>query len=243
MVEQARDQVSRQLVERGILTREELEAMPSDRLDELLVRSGHELKQLPEHIPSQAVNKTRRMLGLGETGGREISLEQRRAQIEALVNEMRGYLERFRARQENLVGMVLCGSRMDERKIPADASDVDVVLLFKPGFTLDPSTSEGEELLYRLRDFSDNTPTDSGFPVELDEFYAQDKFVDGLLQADPKMLVWGWNPQATRYIGAPIGGKGEADVNERMRSLLKGESFETQRRQKVVEAARTLLSA
>jgi len=242
VVEQAQARVGELLVDRGILTSEELGSLSPDRLDEILVRSGHELRDLPEEIPEEARKKTRRMLGLGESGAREVSVEQRRAEIEQLVGEMRRYLEKLRAHQDNIVGMILCGSRMDTQKIPAKTSDVDVVLVFKPGFTLDPSTPEGEKLLYHLRNFSDTTSTESGLPVELDEFFGEDTLTDKLAATDPGMLVWGWNAQATRYIGDGMGGKDEGAVNDRIHELLAGEAFEAKRKEKVKSAAKKYLA-
>lgn len=62
---------------------------------------------------------------------------------------------------------------------------MDVVLVFKSGFKLDPSTQEGERLLFHLRDFTDTHQTNSGIPVELDEFFAEDTLVDKLASTDP----------------------------------------------------------
>lgn len=241
-IEQAQKRAGDLLVGRGVLTSEELESLSSDRLDEILVRSGHELRDLPQEIPEEAKKKTRRMLGLGESGLREVSVEQRELEIEQLVGEMRRYLEKLKSHQENIVGMILCGSRMDTRKVPAQTSDVDVVLVFKPGFTFDPSTPEGEKLLFHLRDFSDNTPTESGLPVELDEFFGEDALADKLATADPSMLVWGWNAQATRYIGEGMDGKNEGAVNDRIHELLAGEAFEMKRKEKVETAAQKFLA-
>lgn len=242
VIEQAQKRVGGLLVERGIVTPEELGDLPPDRLDEILVRSGHELRDLPEEIPEEARKKTRRMLGLGESGVREVSVEQRELEIEQLVDEMRRYLEKLKSHQENIVGMILCGSRMNARKVPAQTSDVDVVLVLKSGFTLDPSTPEGEKLLVHLRGFSDTTPTDSGLPVELDEFIGEDALADKLVAADSSMLVWGWNTEATRYIGDEMEGKDEGAVNERIHELLAGESFETKRKEKVETAAQKFLA-
>jgi predicted nucleotidyltransferase len=242
MIERAQKRAGDLLVDRGVLSSEELKSLPQDRLDEILVRSGHELRDLPQEIPEEARKKTRRMLGLGEFGAREVSVEQREMEIEQLVGEMRRYLEKMKAHQENIVGMILCGSRMDTRKVPATTSDVDVVLVFKPGFTIDPSTPEGEKLLFHLRNFSDNTPTDSGFPVELDEFLGEDVLTDKLVAGDPSMLVWGWNAQATRYIGEGMEGKDEGAVNDRIHELLARDVFEVQRKEKVKMAAEKFLA-
>jgi len=242
VIKQAQTHVGRLLVDRGVLSQEELDALPSDRLDEFLVRSGHELKTLPEQISGEAVKKTRRMLGLREPGTTEVSVEQRQEQIELLVQEMRRYLEKLRVHQSDVVGMILCGSRMDTRKVPSATSDVDVVLVFKPGFVLDPSTPEGEKLLFHLRGFSDNTPTESGLPVELDEFFAEDSLIDKLVAADPSMLIWGWNAKATRYIGEGLQGKDEGAVNERIHELLVGEALEAKRKEKVRTAAEKFLA-
>ncbi|MBI4592270.1 hypothetical protein HY733_02370 [Candidatus Uhrbacteria bacterium] len=54
MIEQAQTRVGKILLDRGILTSEELGSLSSDRLDEILVRSGHELESLPEEIPEEA---------------------------------------------------------------------------------------------------------------------------------------------------------------------------------------------
>ena len=242
MIEQAQKRAGDLLVERGILSAEELGSLPPDRLDEILVRSGHELRGLPQEISEEARKKTRRMLGLGEFGVREVSVEQREMEIEQLVGEMRQYLGKMKVHQDNIVGMILCGSRMDTRKVPAKTSDVDVVLVFKPGFTMDPSTPEGEKLLFHLRSFSDHTPTDSGLHVELDEFFGEDVLADILAAADPSMLVWGWNAQATRYIGEGMQGKDEGAVNDRIHELLSGDALEAQRKEKVKTAAEKFLA-
>lgn len=243
LIERAHEHIRQLLLDRNIVTRDESELLSVDRLDELLVRSGHALKDLPEQIPEVAIQKTRRMLGLGESGKNEGSTEQRQQEIEKLVDEMRVYLEKFQVHQDNIVGMILCGSRLDKRKVPAPNSDVDVVLVFESGFTLDPSTPEGESLLFHLRGFSDSVRTESGFEVELDEFYGVDTLQKKLANADSEMLVWGWNADATRYIGNAISGRDEALVNERIHELLTGDAFTTPRRNMIHSAAQKLISS
>ncbi|HAU66386.1 MAG: hypothetical protein UT30_C0001G0060 [Candidatus Uhrbacteria bacterium GW2011_GWF2_39_13] len=242
IIKDAQEKVSTLLGQYGIVSTQEQKQLSSECLNEFLVRSSHEFVNLPTEISDQTKKKIRRMLGLGETGARELSSEERDKQIEMLIMEMRGYLEKLRVHQDDILGMILCGSRMDNQKMPAEESDVDVVFIFKSGFHLDPSTPEGEKLLYHLRDYTDKTASDSGFPVEIDELYGEDIFFKKMTQADSEMLIWGWNADAVRYIGEPLGELNESSVNEYIQQTLTNNVFKEKRQNRIKEAAQKLLN-
>ncbi|MDD5217887.1 MAG: hypothetical protein PHS88_07265 [Candidatus Omnitrophica bacterium] len=194
------------LTDKNFLTKEESILVSPEKVDELIVRTAHEYEHIPTEIPPQNIDKARRILGLQPNLGEgKIDTSERNDEIKKLVGEMRGYLEKFKAQCPEVLGMILCGSRMDPDKLPAPNSDVDTVLVLKEGTITDPRTPEGEALLYRLRAFSDSNPSDSGFPVELDELYSTDDLLAKLQDpTDKSKLTWGWNPNIVKYIGDNI---------------------------------------
>jgi len=163
------------LTDKNFLTSDESALVSPRKVDELILRTAHEYEHIQDQIPQQHIEKARRILGLQPNLGEgRIDTSERDGEIKRLSEEMRGYLEKFKAECPEVLGMILCGSRMDPDKLPAPNSDVDTVLVLKEGTVTDPRTPEGKALLYRLRAFSDSTPTDSGFPVEIDELYSTD---------------------------------------------------------------------
>ena len=226
------------LTDRNFLTREESTLVSSEKVDELIVRTAHEYERIPDEIPQQHIEKVRRMLGLKPNVGEgKIDTSERSADIKKLTEEMRRYLEKVRSECPEVLGMILCGSRMDPDKLPAPNSDVDTVLVLKEGTITDPRTPEGEALLYRLRAFSDSTPTDSGFPVELDELYSTDDLLAKLQDpADKSKLTWGWNPDIVKYVGDSIGDLDEFGAQIEILKGIKHPEMEKFRQQKIAEA-------
>lgn len=226
------------LTDNTFLTREESALVSPEKVDELIVRTAHEYENIPDKIPQQHIDKARRILGLQPNLGEgRIDTSKRDGEIKTLTEEMRGYLERFKAECPEVLGMILCGSRMDPDKMPAPNSDVDTVLVLKEGTVTDPRTPEGEALLYRLRAFSDNTPTDSGFPVELDELYSTDDLLTKLEDpTDKSKLTWGWNPDIVKYVGENIGDLDEIGAQIEILKGIKHPDMEKFKKQKVTEA-------
>lgn len=226
------------LIDKNVLTSDEAALVSPEKVDELIVRTAHEYEHAPDEIPQQHIDKARRILGLTPNLGEgRIDTSERDGEIKTLTEEMRGYLERFKAECPEVLGMILCGSRMDPDKMPAPNSDVDTVLVLKEGTVTDPRTPEGEALLYRLRAFSDSTPTESGFPVELDELYSTDDLLDKLQNpTDKSKLTWGWNPDIVKYVGENIGGLDEIGVRIEILKGIKHPDMEKFKQQKVAEA-------
>ncbi len=226
------------LTDNTFLTREESALVSPEKVDELIVRTAHEYENIPDKIPQQHIDKARRILGLQPNLGEgRIDTSKRDGEIKTLTEEMRGYLERFKAECPEVLGMILCGSRMDPDKMPAPNSDVDTILVLKEGTVTDPRTPEGEALLYRLRAFSDNTPTDSGFPVELDELYSTDDLLTKLEDpTDKSKLTWGWNPDIVKYVGENIGDLDEIGAQIEILKGIKHPDMEKFKKQKVTEA-------
>lgn len=226
------------LIHKNFLTREESALVSPEKVDELIVRTAHEYEHVPDEIPQQHIEKARRILGLQPNLGEgRIDTSERDGEIKTLTKEMRGYLNKFKAECPEVLGMILCGSRMDPDKLPAPNSDVDTVLVLKEGTITDPRTPEGEALLYRLRAFSDSTPTDSGFPVELDELYSTDDLLAKLQDpTDKSKLTWGWNPDIVKYVGENIGDLDELGAQIEILKGIKHPDMEKFKKQKVVEA-------
>ncbi|PIX62249.1 hypothetical protein CO057_04030 [Candidatus Uhrbacteria bacterium CG_4_9_14_0_2_um_filter_41_50] len=225
------------LTDRNFLTRDESALVSPKKVDELIVRTAHEYEHVPDEIPQQHIDKARRILGLQPNLGEgRIDTSERDEEIKTLTEEMRGYLEKFKAECPEVLGMILCGSRMDPDKLPAPNSDVDIVLVLKEGTITDPRIPEGEALLYRLRAFSDSTPTDSGFPVELDELYSTDDLLAKLQNpTDKSKLTWGWNPGIVRYVGDNIGDLDEIGAQIEILKRIKHPDMEKFKKQKVAE--------
>lgn len=226
------------LTDKNFLTKDESTLVSHEKIDELIIRTAHEYENAPDQIPQQHIDKARRILGLQPNLGEgKIDTSERIGEIKELTKEMRGYLEKFKAKCPEVLGMILCGSRMDPDKLPAPNSDVDTVLVLKEGTITDPRTPEGEALIYRLRAFSDNTPTDSGFPVELDGLYSTDDLLAKLQDpTDKSKLTWGWNPDIVKYIGDNIGDLDELGTQIEILKSIKHPDMERFKKQKVVEA-------
>ena len=226
------------LTDKNFLTSDESALVSSEKVDELIVRTAHEYEHAPDEIPQQHIDKARRILGLQPNLGEgRIDTSERDGEIKRLSEEMKGYLEKFKAVCPEVLGMILCGSRMDPDKMPAPNSDVDTVLVLKEGTITDPRTPEGEALLYRLRAFSDNNPTDSGFPVELDELYSTDDLLAKLQDpTDKSKLTWGWNPDIVKYVGDNIGDLDEIGAQIEILKGIKHPDMEKFKKQKVAEA-------
>ena len=226
------------LTDKNFLTSDESTLVSPDIVDELIVRTAHEYEHVPDEMPQQHIEKARRILGLQPNLGEgRIDTSERDGEIKRLSEEMRGYLEKFKAQCPEVLGMILCGSRMDPDKMPAPNSDVDTVLVLKEGTITDPRTPEGEALLYRLRAFSDNTPTDSGFPVELDELYSTDDLLAKLQDpTDKSKLTWGWNPDIVKYVGDSIGDLDELGAQIEILKGIKHPDMEKFKKKKVAEA-------
>ncbi|MBU1778410.1 hypothetical protein KJ992_01995 [Patescibacteria group bacterium] len=226
------------LIYKNLLTKKEANSISSNKVDELIVRTAHKYELVPDEIPQFYINKARRTLGLQPNLDEgEIDTEKRGGEIKKLTEEMREYLKKFKAKCPEVLGMILCGSRMDADKLPAPNSDVDTVLVLKEGTITDPRTEEGETLLYRLRDFSDNTPTDSGFPVELNESYSTDDlFVKLQNPTDKNKLIWGWDPKAIKYIGENIGDLDELETQIKILEGINHPDMIKFKKQKVTEA-------
>lgn len=226
------------LADKNFLTREESALISSEKVDELIVRTAHDYEHVPEEIPQQHIEKVRRILGLQPNLGEgRIDTSERDGEIKRLTEEMKGYLKKFKTECPEVLGMILCGSRMDPDKLPAPNSDVDTVLVLKEGTITDPRTPEGEALLYRLRAFSDSTPTNSGFPVELDELYSTDDLLAKLQDpTDKSKLTWGWNPDIVKYVGENIGDLDELGAQIEILKAIKHPDMEKFKKQKVAEA-------
>ena len=203
-IRDARHRVAELLISRGIVSDAELILVDEERIDELIVRSVDDLKAMPEHVSDAAIEKTRRMLGVGVGVEDE---EKRAKEIERLKKEMFVYIKDFQHHEPRVVGMVLCGSRLSKSKQPSASSDVDTVLILRGDTTVDPTTKEGKGLLFSLRDYTDSTKTASGFDVELDEIYSENEFLDTVNEMGEHVLVWGWDPEAVEYIGDDLASK------------------------------------
>lgn len=231
------------LTDRNFLTGEEVALISPDKVDELIVRTAHEYEQIPDEISQTHIDKARRILGLQPNLGEgRIDTTERNREIKKLTEEMRGYLEKFKAQCPEVLGMILCGSRMDPDKLPAPNSDVDTVLVLKEGTITDPRTPEGEALLYKLRAFSDSTPTDSGFPVELDELYSTDDLLAKLQDpTDKSKLTWGWNPNTVKYIGDNVGDLDELGAQIKILEGINHPDMIKFKKEKVAEAKKLIV--
>ncbi|MFH1620466.1 MAG: hypothetical protein ABIB04_00055 [Patescibacteria group bacterium] len=242
IVVQARERVLGKLNEQGILTQDEASNLQSTQLNELMVRFAGNLTETGDATQEQK-KKIRRVLGLpSETGDPTPQLEQRKTEIRELTKKMRTYLESFRKDQPIIVGMVLCGSRMDAKKIPDPKSDVDIVLILKSGTETDPRTPDGERTLFAIRGYSDTHATEDGQPVEVDELYSADAFKEALQSSkENSRMIWGWNPNAVTYIGDGFEDMNEEDVGSFLTLQLKSETADALRRQMIHCAAQTIL--
>ncbi len=243
VVKQARDRVMGMLNDQAILVPGESSVLRPASLDELMVRFGADLVGTEKSTQEQK-KKIRRVLGLAsEEGGPLPQPEKRQTEIRELTEGMRKYLEFFQKAQPAVVGMVLCGSRMDKGKSPDPESDVDVVLVLKKGTIADPRTPEGEKTLFALRGYTDNNPTEDGRQVEVDGLYAADKLVESMRSEneDPRM-IWGWNPDAITYVGDDFEDMNEDDVKSFLALQLKSETADALRRQMIKKAAQMIIS-
>jgi len=235
--------VLRFCVEKNILTLPESNLVSPAKVDELIVRTAHEYESLPDEIPQQHIDKVRRILGLKPNLGAGIVESTERAQeIKKVTTEMRVYLEQFRIECPEVLGMILCGSRIDPDKLPAPDSDVDAVLILRESTVTDPHTAQGEALLCRLKAFSDNTPSSSGFSVELDELYSVDDLFSKLQDpTDKSKLTWGWNPQIVKYIGDNIGNLDELGMQIKILEDLNHPEMLKLKQQKIAEAKELII--
>ncbi len=231
------------LVDNNFLTRNEVTLISPEKVEELIVRTAHDYEHIPNEIPQIQIDKARRILGLQPNLGEgRIDTTKRSEEIKRLTDEMRRYLEEFKARCPEVLGVILCGSRMDSDKLPAPNSDVDTVLVLKKGTITDPSTPEGEALLYKLRAFSDSTPTDSGFTVELDELYSADDLLAKLKNSNDKSkLTWGWNPSAVKYIGDNIDDLDELGAQIRILEGINNPGVVNLKKEKIAEAKELII--
>jgi len=209
------------LVAKKIISTNEIPLVSSKKLEDTIRRNAHEFEHYPDKLTQAQIEAMRRTLGLQPNFGEGIiNKVERDREIKKIVAEMQSYLEKFKTKCPEVLGMIIFGSRMDPDKLPTPDSDVDVVLILKEGVNTDPSTKEGEALLYRLRAFSDSTPTASGFAVEIDEIYSTNELFSKLKNpTDKSMPIWGWNPSAIKYVGENLD---ESDENEVQIKLLKG---------------------
>lgn len=143
------------------------------------------------------------MLGLS-LNDEAINIEKRKTEIEQVTLEMRDYLRTFKEQHPYIVGCILCGSRMNPKKMPGSESDIDVILILEEGYSTDSHVPQGREVVESLVGFTQKNKTSSGFEVELDGFYTVSEFQEDMESDEYKKegkMVWGWNPSATRYIG------------------------------------------
>lgn len=227
----------------NIISPQEAETLSESQFEELIVRCADQLAdaQSATMNDEQSRQKVRRMLGLTQIDQAVPSMESRQQEIEQLVTEMRDYLRRFKDHLPYVKGFILCGSRMDVKKRPGASSDVDVVILLEAETPTDPRTPEGEKTLFALRDFSDNVKMTQGWDIELDELYSERKFTQVMESTDDRVkTIWGWNPNAVRYIGDLINGQNETEVNEYLQTSLRSAATQKIRRTMVIEAAKKL---
>jgi len=227
--ESAREIMVNFLAEKNIIASNEVSALAPEKVEELIVRTAHDYNNPPAEIPQAQFEKARRILGLQPNLGEgRIDTTKRDGEIKNLVEEMREYLTKYRSQHPEVLGMILCGSRMDDGKMPAPNSDVDVVLVLKEGLKTDSNLPGGQELVQKLNSFTKENRTASDFPVELDEYYAADELFAKLQDpADTSKLTWGWNPKVVKYIGDNVGDLDELKVNiEILKGLNSAEMME-----------------
>lgn len=242
--EQAGDWTMKGLLAYGVLSSAEAAMLKPGSMNEIMVRFADGLAKLGEASEGQK-RKIRRVLGLGPRPGDPLPQpEQRSREIEGLMHEMRGYLKGMQEALPDVVGLVLCGSRMDKMRLPDPQSDVDVVVIRKSGTATDPRTPEGEKNLFDLRGYTDSHATGTGQPVEVDGIYAADKFIEAMKSPEENSrLIWGWNPDALAYIGDSIEDMSEQDVESFISLELKSEKAENLRRQMVKRAVEKITAA
>jgi len=226
------------LIGKKIINDAEAQQIDEERLDELMVRTAHDFENLPEIIPQANIEKVRKILGLNlEFGEGRVDSSSRDGEIKALTQEMRIYLEKFKNEHPEVIGLVLCGSRMDSGKMPSSNSDVDVVVILKNGLAADSSTEDGRALISKLRSFSDANHTDAGFEVELDEFYSSDKFLAILdSSTDEGKLTWGWNRNAVKYIGDNVERNDELQMQVKVLQGLNSKEIQSLKSETIAKA-------
>ena len=237
--EQINKAVVSTLIEKGVITTDEAASLGQDQVDEFIVRTADDFQDIPDTIPRKNTEKARRILGLPfEPGTGEIDTAERAAEIAKMEKEMSSYLDRLKAQHPYVQGFVLCGSRMDQNKIPAENSDADAVMILQDGYSTDSNTKEGRALVTNLTKFTEENQTESGLEVSLDAFYSADEFVEKLQSdEDESRLTWGWSPSAVKYIGESFGNQ---DVNGLIQEQLNSEQVKKQKREVVAKAQRTI---
>lgn len=231
------------LIAKHIITSVEAISIDTQRLDELMVRTAHDFKELPKIIPEANIEKVRKILGLTPKAGEgTVDTILRDTEIAGITQEMRTYLEGLKTEYPEVVGMILCGSRMDHKKMPSLHSDIDIVIILKQRLVTDPKTEDGNGLIEIMRAYTDRNQTKTGIPVELDELYTADDLLKILKSKDDKgKLIWGWNPEAVKYIGDAIENMSEANVQTNLLQDLTSHEVQIQKQQ-IIDKAKKQIS-
>lgn len=233
------------LVNQEVITAVEASELPADRIDEFVKRCYCDFdKYAGNSMSAEQQAKVRRIMGLAEQSEEKIDIEKRKQERAQLVELMREYLKGFQEKCSYVIGMLLTGSRMDIKKEPAQESDVDVALILKDGYEVHPSRGQGENLLFELRDYSDNHKVED-MPVELDALDTVTEFFSDL-ESDEwgQKLTWGWNDDAVQYIGGDLNDLDEAQVNDLIQETLKSNRFQNLKKrylEKIKEEIKAIL--
>lgn len=226
------------LTNKDVISSEEILQVDKDRIEELLVRSASDPENFNLSDLQSKKEKIRRTLGLDPYSENDkIDAVQRNTEIKQLTEEMDNYLNKFKENHPEVVGLILCGSRMDSKKLPAPNSDVDAVIILQKGLKTESKTKEGRALVQKLVSYTNENPTDSGLEVQLDEFYSTDELFKVLDSPEDKSrLTWGWNSKSVKYIGGDIDNVGDLSVNIRILESLDSDQMQKLKSDKIIES-------
>lgn len=192
------------LLEFDVISSQEIAALTSEQIDELVLRLGAETFDF-KTLSKDAVEKLRRNLNLAPTKNAKIDIEKRKQEIVEAKAEITNYLKKIQKNFPEVVGFIVHGSRFNKHKVPSDTSDFDVVVLLQDGTPTQRDTDEHSEYLNKLVQFFVENATDTGKEVQVNEFFTAQSLQNTLDNSQNLTeLNWVWSPDAVEYVGGGV---------------------------------------
>ncbi len=185
------------LVDKGIINKTRISQVDKDIIYELLARNEEEIVLFGEkedgkehQIPQDKIDKIKVLLGSGE--------EQKPEAIEKNMEIAKKVLEMLKEKSGfPVTGIIVYGSRMDKRKNPTEASDLDIVVYINSRDLLvgtETQLDKWEALIREMR-----------LPIQVNISCAYDrKMLIQSISSPGNNLPesrWRWNPSALKFIG------------------------------------------
>lgn len=196
------------LIDKGVINRSRISQADKDIIQELLERNEEEIVLFGEkedgkehQIPQNKTDKIKVLLGSGD--------EQKPEAIEKNMEIAKKVLEMLKERSGfPVTGIIAYGSRMDKRKNPTEASDLDIAVYVNSRDLLvgtETQLDKWEELIREMK-----------FPIQVSISCAYDRkmLIQNISKPENNTPEnrWRWNPGALKFVGKLyVGGKELSD--------------------------------